>query len=301
MSDVRGVAVLLLACALGGLAWIAPDSHGAAYTSTVLADDPVVYLRFEETEGSAAANSGSLGSSHDATYYGGYALGQLGPISSEAANNAVRLNGTDAFIQLNSPVAGSTFADGYSVELWFNSSDLRTHDLFAGTTPGANNHGILLEARSDGKLRYLHRAPAGTGGGQNINPSAQGYTVNQWHHFVAVLDEDAAAGTRAMRLYVDGVLDSVTNTAAADIDFDLDAVVGKLGALSTQRFFNGLVDELAIYDFPLDNPDRNASTDDSRVGAHFAAAVPEPAGLWLAAVVLTASTLRRRRDARWGK
>ena len=56
---------------------------------------------------------------------GGYALGQTGPIVSEPSNNAVRLNGTDAFVQLNSPIPGANFADGYSIELWFNSADLR--------------------------------------------------------------------------------------------------------------------------------------------------------------------------------
>src|SRR5688500_18077945 len=157
----------------------------AAYVQEILADNPAVYLRFDETSGSAAQNRGTLGATHDGTYNGNFTLGQPGAILSEpAANNALRLtadtvtpaNSGHVLIPANVPVA--TFANSYSIEMWIKpDGQVGSQDIFAGTSSAnMGNHFILMELLATGRLRYLHRAPAGTGGGQNINPSAQSFT-----------------------------------------------------------------------------------------------------------------------------
>ena len=108
-------------------------------------------------------------------YTGGFILAETGAITSAVSNNAPHLDGSTGFVnisQAGGAIAASVFSDNnYSVEIWMNQDVLgNSDDLFALTNASGNGHGILLETVSNGKFRYLHRSPSGTGGGENINP-----------------------------------------------------------------------------------------------------------------------------------
>jgi Concanavalin A-like lectin/glucanases superfamily len=291
--------------AMAGAVLASAGGVRAAYVQEILADNPAVYLRFDETSGSAAQNRGTLGATHDGTYNGNFTLGQPGAILSEpAANNALRLTadtGTPAnsgHVLVPANVPAATFANSYSIEMWIKpDGQAAAQDIFAGTSSAnMGNHFILMELLTTGRLRYLHRAPAAGSGGQNINPSAQSFTSGpegRWHHVVAVLDN--VNGTRTMKLYLDGQQDSVTTPATGSVDADVAVILGRLSHTNNARPYTGLLDELAIYGYALDNPNGDSSTDDSRVAAHYAAAIPEPAAPAAAAVCSLLLSLRRRR------
>jgi hypothetical protein len=83
--------------------------------------------------------------------------------------------------------------------------------------------------------------------------SGSGYTSsivldNQWHHIVAVWD---ANGDGKSRLYVDGQLDSTAPTAMTTNiqDTTIPIQIGRYN--SANRFFEGLIDEVRIYNKAL--------------------------------------------------
>lgn len=283
----RRSATLLPLLAVGFMAVLSSTASALTYVGEVAADNPLVYLRLEETSGTNAVNAGSSGATHDATYLGGFVQGNVGAITGDPSNNAVSLDGSSGRVLLNNAVAASTFSDNsYSVELWFNQDTAsQARDLVSGVGPG---HGILLETVSGGdNIRFLHRSPSGTSGGQNINPSSQTYDSPNWHHLVAVVDGGV------MELYLDGIAHSGTGPSVSNaINFDIDFVLGRLTPTNSLRSFNGLLDEFAVYDQALSQ---------ARVLAHFNAAsttpIPEPTSAGLGLLSLAALARRRRRNA----
>ncbi|MCL5097474.1 MAG: hypothetical protein M1608_08095, partial [Candidatus Omnitrophica bacterium] len=69
------------------------------YASTVLADSPYVYYRFNETSGTSAANQGTSGEPANGTYSSsGVTLGA--PSASTALGTAMDLDGASGFVQV---------------------------------------------------------------------------------------------------------------------------------------------------------------------------------------------------------
>ena len=117
---------------------VASSGLAADYVTEVQADNPIVYLRFEETTGLNAANIGSLGASHDGTYGGGITLGNLGAITGNPSNNAVQFDGSTGNVLVNSTVAASVFSDNTTLTF-------------------QKNHGTRTEAERCQMLRELRK------------------------------------------------------------------------------------------------------------------------------------------------
>jgi autotransporter-associated beta strand protein len=218
------------------------------YASEVLRDNPAAYYRLNETSGTTAA---PLVGTINGVYVGGITLGDVGPLVGNASNYAPIFDGSDDFVQILNGTTGvlpaSLFSDGtYSVEIWFRSRNgANTRDLVAFTSAADNNHGILLETVGTRQLRYLHRSPPGGSGGQHINPSSLQYVNNTWNHLVVVND-----GAQ-MRLYLNGIQDSVTAVPTNVINFAVNVAIGRIGPSQTGRNFDGGLDEFAVYDHVL--------------------------------------------------
>jgi hypothetical protein len=152
---------------------------------------------------------------------------------------AIKLNGTDDSVQ----VEGSFLLPTYSVSLWFRSEDLTTSADLLSLYSETGGHGILLELSAAGAIRYLHRFPFGTSGGNNVY-SGPGYDDGTWYHVGIVKAPDT------MTLYVNGreigsVADSTQFTAVPGF------MLGVLMHTNLQRFVMGEMDEVALYDRAL--------------------------------------------------
>ena len=147
------------------------------------------------------------------------------------------------------------FVDGdfnlpfYTITIWFRvDGNTGTHqDVLSAYAPGVR-HGILLEVRSDGVLRYLHRYPLGTGGGTDLRTTTR-YDDGLWYHAAMV----KAAGQ--IRLYING---QEVGTAADNSVFNPGDTFGiALGILDHERtgddkrLLFGAIDDVRIYDRPL--------------------------------------------------
>jgi uncharacterized repeat protein (TIGR01451 family) len=152
-------------------------------------------------------------------------------------NAALRLDGRDDYVAVD----GVDFARGdYAVAAWFRSSDPGAQAIFAATNPFDDGHGVLLELGTGGRLRYLHRFPAGNSGGTEVY-GGSGYDDGAWHHLAAV-----RAGA-TMSLYVDGGLAVTATGVLTSFDYALDITLGQMGEAHSRGYLDGSIDEVAVF------------------------------------------------------
>jgi hypothetical protein len=254
---VRALITALVVSFLSG-----SDSR-ADYASTILADDPIAYYRFEEGAGAVQTFDSSANSLHSIQINN--ALFEQPGI----AGKAVGFNG-DGNILLgltmdpNNP-GGPTPGD-YSVETWVQS------------TSGSNNQVFVAQKDASGTGRSNlwitddHEWGSFLGGVKTKSGVVP--DLNEWHHIVLTVD----GASDQVRFYIDGV-ESANNPQAAGVS-GVESSVGNwvLGSHKSQssQFFTGLLDEVAIYKYRLDDPDGDNDMLDSRIGAHFDARFQPP-------------------------
>ncbi|MFD9326656.1 LamG-like jellyroll fold domain-containing protein [Streptomyces sp. NPDC060065] len=237
--------------------------RGDQYAGVALADAPAAYWRLGEYEGTALG-SGVGGSGMGATF-----RPDSGGISSQldkagvfglGDNRAVTLGGGGTIEVPGSILAGAT---ELSAEMWFRTSTpsavlLGFQDTPIGQTP--TSWRPVLNIDGAGKLRgefYL----SGVSGATPI-VSTQTVTDNEWHHV-------ALSGSGATQtLYLDGVKVGSLDGTITDQSRPYAYIGGGwgssgwMGLASNTYYFNGQVDEVALY--------RSALSADA-VSAHYRA------------------------------
>lgn len=235
----------------------AASSVRAQYDAIVQGDNPLYYYRFEEAStASPALNEGLFAGLNDGIYTGGITFGQ--PSSRAALGNAIRLDGAaGTFVDLGLFHPG----DSATIEAWVNLSS---------TAPAGTFHAAV--ARWDGsyELDVANNELANFVVRNNSNAFGAGasnsvVTRDTWHHLVGVFD----AGN--VTLFLDGVqgttqaVGGVLQNAGPIPDRIL---IGGTRSGSDASFnFNGLIDEVAVYNYAL-SP--------AQISAHFSAGSPPP-------------------------
>jgi len=144
----------------------------------------------------------------------------------------------------------------YTMSLWFRVDGTSTahQDVLSAYATGVR-HGILLEVRTDGVLRYLHRYPLGTGGGSNIYTTTK-YVDGAWYHATMVKSLTDIA------LYING--EEVGRTADVSKFNPGDTFGIALGTLDNERAtdkrcLQGAIDDVRIYDRPISQEEIKAA------------------------------------------
>ncbi len=241
-------------------------AEGSHYRTAVLDARPDSYYRLGEAEGTAAASAVAINLGKDAGTYRNVTLGQPGVVEG-ATDTAAGFNGTSSYVEL--PKGLLKKSRDASIELWFKIGLTQTggpligyQDKAVGT---AATSGVpVLYTGTDGLLR-------GQFAGGTTAPITSSLRVNdnQWHHVVLT----AMANTQTM--YLDGK--KVGERTGQTIEHSL-LTFNQVGAASAtsptswsgwgstaQRYFAGIIDEVAVYSQPL-GPDT--------VAAHFQYAKP---------------------------
>ncbi len=150
---------------------------------------------------------------------------------------------------------------GYAVEFWMRPERIRLSaivSLIADAPPTEPERHLFLLQLMDrsqrwlhphGAIRFLHRVPAGTGGGVNIF-TEQTYVPGRWHHIVA------QANRGQLELYVNGRLAGKVDAGAEMPGGAYRCLIGRLkqigeGDNAATRPFVGQLDELALYERSL--------------------------------------------------
>lgn len=231
----------------------ATDCFGQ-YEVEVLADEPLAYYRFEEPAGAEIIEDSS--GDHDSVEVNNAVLGVPGRVG-----NAVEFNG-DGSIVLDlfmDPFQPSDDGFDFSIEMLVSNTAIPTQ---------------VMAAQKDGS--GLGRSNLILNGGGQWGSFIGGSTTSSeitpeedtWYHLVMTYDGDF----EEIIYYVDGeaTVDPIIQTVESA---DGNWVLGSHKNQGSQ-FVDGLMDEVAFYDYRLDDPDGDDDIDDSRVLTHFNA-LPE--------------------------
>lgn len=234
-----------------------PDHAGGdAYAALVKADKPVAYYRFEDAAGASEA-ADSSGNARGSVAVNGVTFGHPGRHGSAAFFTGDLQSYVNLPFLLD-PGSGSAF----SIEVWTNSP------LF---TTGAE--AVLVAQKDEGGTGRSLVYYAGSGndqfgsflkGAQRVGTEFITVEDNTWYHVVLTYSPDDFT----LRFYVNGVplgesvLDSHPESSTGG--WVIGSHKGNAG-----QFVNGLIDEVAIYDYRLDDPNGDGDTADSRVTAHY--------------------------------
>ncbi|MEW6380156.1 MAG: LamG domain-containing protein [bacterium] len=191
---------------------------------------------FEEGSGGTALDhSGNL--LHGTIFNASYAAGKVG-------DYALDFNGSDSYVEVGySPLLNP---DSIAISLWFKPRDTQQYcaDLLdKGHGWGTNPYYSGYVLQYDIPYGYRIEALYGNGAGFPGLMSEPGFNDNQWHHMVANL------GAAGMAVYIDGVLVDEAPGQGAIAGNDSPLFFGRHRYLG--RFFNGLIDDIRIYDGPL--------------------------------------------------
>jgi concanavalin A-like lectin/glucanase superfamily protein len=244
MSRTRRRSIWAVGLLMGALRVVAPSgaSFSSAATNTsngfsaassfyraaVLSSSPVAYWRLGESSGTTAATEVGVSSG---TYAGGYTLGRPGALAWDS-NTSVEFNGTSARVQVahSSTVNLTTHV---SIEAWVKP------DTVNGTR-------YILHKATFYYLYILNnRTVFGIrSGGVYVWVESTGLvTTGSWQHVVGTYDGANFIlyrnGSEAARFSFAGPIDPSTGAL----------FIGAFDAASS--FFDGVLDEIALYDRPL--------------------------------------------------
>ena len=227
------------------------------------------YWALDEKSGTTARDSSGYQSAGKitGTLQGGVTVNQAS--ANEQFGTAMRFDGSNDEIFLGSALGSLT--SNFTVSAWVNPSRLTgvqrvlsSSVLTGGTGWGFGLAGDDLRFTTFGKLDY------------NI---AANLTLNEWTHIAVVFDSSFDA-----EFFVDGVsIGTIVGGAAAGATPD-NFFIGRTGV---QEAFQGLIDEVRVY---------NTALSDNDV-ARLAAFIPTPAALPAGLAMLGFAVMRRKRRA----
>src|SRR5437899_4202772 len=224
-------------CCLSGLFLTIHNVMPAGYPDAVNADGPIVYFRFSDVP-PVASNSGSLGAAANGTYNGSAAPGAEAPRSPafygfESDNTALQLDGSSAFVGTISGLMNSRPV--FTMSGWIR----RGGDQPNRTGLWGQNDLVEFGYINNNTLEVW------TDDGLDISPNP--IPNGEWAHLAIV--SDGSPGT--MKMYTNGFLaGSRAHSLPGNNAFAFN--IGGGGVFdATGNFFNGQIDEVAIFDKAL--------------------------------------------------
>jgi hypothetical protein len=210
----------------------APLAANLTLDQAVKATQPLAYYRLEATKGASEVGTTTY------EFTGGASASSGGPLSI-ADNHFALLNGKDAWIK-TTQMGGIEKAG--SIMAWVNLATLPQtagHILYvAGESQSGNDLDVQFETNNS--VRFY----TGSGGNVAYSPDPKAL-INQWHMIVATMDAAAPAKT----IYWDGQ-SQATDSGGNDPHKTAQFTIGE-SPVFTGRFFQGGIDEVAIWDRAL--------------------------------------------------
>lgn len=219
-----------------------------AYRDEVLADTPLAYWRLGDAAGVAVDEKGA----HNGTYQNA-PIHAPGLVLSDPADTAIQLNGSNQWIT-NPNHADFQPVGAFAIEAWIRPGAVGIVQRFCSIKQAAVNNGWGLGVNTVNGLRFT------TFGLKDYDSVAGVVAAGTTYHIVAVFNAN-----KSVDYYVNGaLLGNVVGTTQPTISPAVFAI-GQRG--DGAEFFNGVVDEVALY---------GAALPIARVQAHYTAATAGP-------------------------
>ena len=204
------------------------------------ADGPVVLLRFEET-----ADARTFANSANSLKHAGVCVRQNCPTAGEEGRygRGLTFDGSlDRYVDLSDSDELNLMTGDYSVGFWIKSTSANANVI-------NQSDGDLVEETGEHFLNIESTRFFYSGVGTYNSRVSGLFYGHAWKHIMFVWDESESEGT----IYHDGVgLIGITDIDGSSLDPDPSFIV-RLGHGPDNRYFDGVLDEVVIYDRVLDS------------------------------------------------
>lgn len=243
----------------------------------------IAWYEFEETSGSTVFDSS--GNGNDLSYLGGGNQDVAGVFGNgiRPRNVLARTGGASSSTITN---LNALTTNQVTISFWANvdRESIASNPFYVSTS--SNSQGTRIFAShlewSNGQIYW---DAAWDQSGANRTQAVGGTVSDAYHHYVMTYDGDAGE----LFLYKDNVLLS-SNTSAPGGDINWSSIRNfELGAFSFVRYWDGTMDDFAIWDEVLSDSNRTTAF------TRGVAAVPSPTAALAGLVGLGTLVMRRRR------
>lgn len=220
-----------------------------AYSEVVLADNPIVYYRLNESSGTTVTDRSPNG--RNGTYNGSPTLAQPGAIAPDPTSTSVLFHAATTDYITSSYSSFPSVANPFTMEIWIKPND------YSNTS----SYGVMGWGERVGANHCEFRLSSGTGTYANsidirhnnfvyleVNTGVSLFDGN-WHHIVFTWTGGTTTGTRT--LWLDGVKLLSQPISIISSYTGANFWVGR----SSAGYFDGLLDEVSVYNYVLD-PDK---------------------------------------------
>ncbi|MEM1324795.1 MAG: LamG-like jellyroll fold domain-containing protein [Bacteroidota bacterium] len=167
-------------------------------------------------------------------------------------DNALHLDGSNDYVEVSSAISLPQGDEARTMEAWVKTTQTNIGNIISwGTRANRQRNGMAVR---NGKLAFI---------GQFYDFKGK-KTINdgEWHHVVITYD-----GTN-WKLFVDGVEDQIdVNINGQPNTIGNDLRIGQVSKPSNGEFYNGLVDEVRIWNYARTSAQINASKDVALTGS----------------------------------
>jgi hypothetical protein len=195
-------------------------------------------------EGSGTVLRDSSGNGNDGTIYGATWV-------DEKSGKALSFDGRDDYVEVPTPYSP---INEFSIEAWIKTTSTARQTIFGGSTGNDKFHpcfGVGYGGTANKAGGCVNRD--GTYIHSNVDVNT-GY----WNHIVLVAN-DGGSSTTNMKIYVNGVLDADINDPFVIRTWTETHYIGKR---ESEYYFNGIIDEIRIYNRALSASEIKAHYDE---------------------------------------
>jgi hypothetical protein len=198
------------------------------YAQAIAADAPVSYWRLAEAGGTTALDERGVA---PGTYTNAPTLGSAGLLTGDAANKAVAFDGTNDYVSV--PASASLdLTSQITLEAWIKPAALPAAGSFASVVTKPEAYSLQFNGP---RLEFTVMQ---SGARQRLQAASGAIVAGTAYHVVGTFD-----GT-TQRLYLNGAqVASRAQTGAASVS-TAPLTIGSWGA---SEYFNGTIDEVAVY------------------------------------------------------